>query len=431
MISKKPLKFAAILFIIILSLSLSVYGCKNMFSRTLPEEDLTGVENSSENSLSDIDSEIKLKAFETAHVYVEQKNPGASFESGYAEDKVIAESEDLFKVIIDFSSEGKQYSWEILLKYNKQDDSFTVIEAPDTEGEVAQESSPEKQPEEQSEEHPQEQSQESEGKEEPSSQEIKKRAFHSAQADAETMYSDVIFDTEYDENKIKEISDNKFEAVIEFEGLGQGATGKDHFTWKYQLEYDKETDKINILNKDFVSSYPIKKSLTEQEIKKGAFHSAQADLLKSYPNVVFAKDYNDNLVEALGNNLYQCVIMISQPKGKSFLYLVRYDPDEDKMHIPFKKDLEDELFARAIGSVKNYIEKQDNWVQNNCSSIIFDNNNITLVYNYNYIDDFAVDIKFQCLGKDGSSKWYDWVVKTRYDIISDSFVEFDMSGNIL
>ena len=337
MISKKPLKFGAILFIIILSLSLSVYGCKNIFSRTLPEEDLTEVENSSENNLSDIDSEIKLKAFETAHVYVEQKNPGASFESGYAEDKVIAESEDLFKVIIDFSSEGKQYSWEILLKYNKQDDSFTVIEASDTEGEVAQESSPEKQPEEQSEEHPQEQSQESEGKEEPSSQEIKKRAFR----------------------------------------------------------------------------------------------SAQADILKTFPNAVFTTDYNDNLIEALGNNLYQCVIMISQPKGKSFLYLVRYDPDEEKMHIPFKKDLEDELFARAIGSVKNYIEKQDNWVQNNCSSIIFDNNNITIVYNYNYIDDFTVDIKFQCLGKDGSSKWHGWVVKTRYDIISDSFVKFDMSSNIL
>ena len=425
MISKKPLKFAAILFIIILSLSLSVYGCKNMFSRTLPEEDLTGVENSSENSLSDIDSEIKLKAFETAHVYVEQKNPGASFESGYAEDKVIAESEDLFKVIIDFSSEGKQYSWEILLKYNKQDDSFTVIEAPDTEGEVAQESSPEKQPEEQSEEHPQEQSQESEGKEEPSSQEIKKRAFHSAQADAETMYSDVIFDTEYDENKIKEISDNKFEAVIEFEGLGQGATGKDHFTWKYQLEYDKETDKINILNKDFVSSYPIKKSLTEQEIKKGAFHSAQADLLKSYPNVVFAKDYNDNLVEALGNNLYQCLIMPSPPPDLWFLYLVRYDPNEGKWHIPFKKD-DGELATRAINSVQNYIEKQDNWVQNNCQSIIFDKKSIVCSYSYTFLDIFIVRIKFQCQGKNGSLKWYDCEVNTRYDIISDSFVEFDM-----
>ena len=310
-----------------------------------------------------------------------------------------------------------------------------MLEASDTEGEVAQESTPE----EQSDKKPEEQSQEpqdtSTGEQQPQGQttqqqsptggEIKKRAFHTAQADAETMYSDVIFDTEYDEAKIKEVSENKFEAVIEFEGLGKSATGKDHFTWKYQLEYDKETDKINILNKDFVSSYPVKKTLTEEEIKKGAFHAAQADVLKSYPNAVFKKDYDEHLVEGLGNNLYQCLMMLSPPPDLWFLYLVRYDPNEDKMYIPFKKD-DDELAKRAINSVKNYIEKQDNWVHNNCNSIIFDNKSIVCSYSYTFLDIFIVKIKFQCQGKDGSSKWYDCAVNTRYDILSDSFVEFDM-----
>jgi len=314
-----------------------------------------------------------------------------------------------------------------------------VLEASDTEGEVAQESTPE----EQSDKKPEEQSQEpqdtSTGEQQPQGQttqqqsptggEIKKRAFHTAQADAETMYSDVIFDTEYDEAKIKEVSENKFEVVIEFEGLGKGATSKDHFTWKYQLEYDKETDKINILNKDFVSSYPVKKTLTEQEIKKGAYRAAQEDMLKSYSKAVFA-DYDDKLIEALGNNLYQCLIIYYIPRG-DFLYLVRYDPNEGKWYIPFKKELRNELYNRATGSVKNYIENQDNWVQNNCNSIIFDNNTWGILYEEKTIDNFGVKIKFQCLGKDGSSKWYEWVVKTRYDIISDSFVEFDTSGNIL
>ncbi len=249
------------------------------------------------------------------------------------------------------------------------------------------------------------------------------------------MYSDVIFDTEYDESKIKETSENNFEAVIEFEGLGKGNTDKDHFTFKYQLQYDKETDQINILSKEFVSSYPVKKTLTEEEIKKGAFHAAQEDVLKSYPNAVFTykdyKDANHALVEALGNNYYQCIIATGFP-GNSFLYLVRYDPNEGKWYTPFKTDW-NMLLSRAINSVKYYIENQDNWVHNNCTGVIFDNLNIAYsVYpTEDKMDKYKISLKFQCQGKDGSQKWYDWVVKTRYDIFSDSFVDFDLSGNIL
>ena len=77
MISKRPIKYAAILIIIILSISISVYGCKDMFSRSIQEEELTKEQNiSEEDSQADVDSETKLKAFETAHVYVEQHNPG-------------------------------------------------------------------------------------------------------------------------------------------------------------------------------------------------------------------------------------------------------------------------------------------------------------------------------------------------------------------
>ena len=317
-----------------------------------------------------------------------------------------------------------------------------MLEASDTEGEVAQESTPG----EQSDKKPEEQSQEpqdtSTGEQQPQGQttqqqsptggEIKKRAFHTAQADAETMYSDVIFDAEYDEAKIKEVSENKFEVVIEFEGLGKGATSKDHFTWKYQLEYDKETDKINILNKDFISSYPVKKTLTEDEIKKGAYNAAKEDVLKVYPNAVFTTNTNYDFIEALGNNYYQCFIIATSP-GKQFLYLVRYDPNEGKWYIPFKTDCS-KFRDRSINAVKHYIETQDSWVQNKCNGVIFDNNSVTGWSSYpveDKMDKFTVKIKFQCQGKDGSSKWHEWAVKTRYDIFSDSFVEFDTSGNIL
>ena len=75
MISKKTLKYAAVLIIIILSIS--IYGCKGIFSRNIQEEELTKEQNiSEEDSQADVDSETKLKAFETAHVYVEQHNPG-------------------------------------------------------------------------------------------------------------------------------------------------------------------------------------------------------------------------------------------------------------------------------------------------------------------------------------------------------------------
>jgi hypothetical protein len=428
MIYKKLLKYTTVLIIIILSLSISTYGCKNTTADTAEEEDTAGERSASEEDSSlGIDSGTKLKAFETAQVYVVRKYPGASFELGYDEDKVVIESSGLYRVTIDFSSEGSQYNWEILLEYDQQSDSFTVIEVQDTESEVAQESSSEEQPQ----EEPQ-QSDKSENKEEPSSTEIKKRAFHAAQADAETMYTDVIFDTEYDESKIKETSENKFEAIIEFEGLGQGNKNKDHFTFKYQLQYDKAKDEINILAKEFVSSYPIDKTLTEEEIKKGAFHAAQEDVLKSYPNAVFASGYSDKLIEALGNNYYQCIIVTTFPVNQ-FLYLVRYDPNEGKWYTPFKTD-SSKLLERSFNAVKHYIETQDSWVQNNCNGVIFDNNSITGWSCYpteDKWDKFTVKIKFQCQGKDGSLKSYEWYVKTRYDIFSDSFVKFDTSGNTL
>jgi len=434
MISKKTLKYAAVLIIIILSIS--IYGCKGIFSRNIQEEELTKEQNiSEEDSQADVDSETKLKAFETAHVYVEQNNPGATFGSGYSEDKVIVESEDLFKVAVDFSIEGNQYSWEILLEYDKQSDSFTILEAPDTEGKVAQESSyeesPQEKPKEQSEEPNETQAgdkqpQDQATQQTPSEQEIKKRAFHTAQADAETMYTDVIFDTEYDDTKIKETSENKFEAVIEFEGLGQGATAKDHFTFKYQLQYDKEKDTSNILAKEFVSSYPVKKTLTEDEIKKGVFAAAQADVLKSYPNAVLSQGYSDKLIEALGNNYYQCLVYINPPQDLWLLYLVRYDPNEGKWFTPFKTDW-NKLPERSANSVKHYIETQDGGVKSNCNGVILGS-----VLGWHKIKGiYTIHIKFQCLKKDGSLKECDWYVSTRYDIFSDSFVEFSTSGNIL
>jgi hypothetical protein len=421
---KKLQKYAAALIIIMLSLSVSAYGCKNTSTHTAEEEGTAEEQGTAEDdSLLGVDSGTKLKAFETAQVYVGQKYPGASFESGYDEDKVVIESSGLYMVTIDFSSEGSQYSWEILLEYNQEDDSFTVLEAIDTEGETVQESDSEEQSQEKSEGQSDNQSDKTE---------IKKRAFHTAQADAENTYTDVIFDTEYDESKIKETSESKFEAVIEFEGLGKGATDKDHFTWKYQLEYDKETDKINISGKEFVSSYPISKTLTEEEIKKGAFAAAQEDVLKSYPNAVFLTNTSYDLIEALGNNYYQCFIIATSP-GKQFLYLVRYDPNEGKWYTPFKTDCS-KFRERSINAVKHYIETQDSWVQNKCNGVIFDINSVTGWNSYpveDKMDKFTVKIKFQCQGKDGSLKWYEWAVKTRYDIFSDSFVEFDTSGNIL
>lgn len=424
MLFKKLQKYAAALIIIMLSLSVSAYGCKNTSTHTAEEEGTAEEQGTAEDdSLLGVDSGTKLKAFETAQVYVGQKYPGASFESGYDEDKVVIESSGLYMVTIDFSSEGSQYIWEILLEYNQEDDSFTVLEAIDTEGETVQESDSEEQSQEKSEGQSDNQSDKTE---------IKKRAFHTAQADAENMYTDVIFDTEYDESKIKETSESKFEAVIEFEGLGKGATDKDHFTWKYQLEYDKETDKINISGKEFVSSYPISKTLTEEEIKKGAFAAAQEDVLKSYPNAVFLTNTSYDLIEALGNNYYQCFIIATSP-GKQFLYLVRYDPNEGKWYTPFKTDCS-KFRERSINAVKHYIETQDSWVQNKCNGVIFDINSVTGWNSYpveDKMDKFTVKIKFQCQGKDGSLKWYEWAVKTRYDIFSDSFVEFDTSGNIL
>lgn len=439
--SKNKYRYIAILIITVLSLSVSAYGCKAILSSITTQstaqeqtEQQTEEKQTAEGQ-QEVGSETKLKAFETAHVYVEQHNPSASFESGYSEDKVVVESDNIFKVTIDFNQDGSPKSWQIILKYNEQDDTFSVVEAPEQQGEVAQQSSSE-QSQQTSENQTQQteetqQTQESK-KQEPSLDDIKKRTFHTAQADIETMYSDVTFDTEYDDSKIKETSENKFEAVIEFVGLGQGATSKDHFTWKYQLQYDKEADKINILAKEFVSSYPVKKILTEDEIKKGAYNAAKEDVLKIYPNAVFLTNTSYDLIEALGNNYYQCFIIATSP-GKQFLYLVRYDPNEGKWYTPFKTDCS-KFRERSINAVKHYIETQDSWVQNKCNGVIFDINSVTGWSSYpveDKMDKFTVKIKFQCQGKDGSSKWYEWAVKTRYDIFSDSFVEFDTSGNIL
>ncbi len=146
MTHKKPLKYITILIIIMMFLSISTYSCKNTFTGTAEEEDTTEEQGiSEENSLLGIDSGTKLKAFETAQVYIGQKYPGVSFESGYNEDKVVIESSGLYRVTVDFSSEGSQYNWEIIMEYDQQSDSFTVIEAPDTEVEVAKESSSEEQ----------------------------------------------------------------------------------------------------------------------------------------------------------------------------------------------------------------------------------------------------------------------------------------------
>ena len=157
MIPKKSLKYVIIL--IVLILSISVYGCKGIFSSNIQEEELAEEQNFPEDSLSKIDSNLKLKAFETAHVYVEQRNPDATFESDYSEDKVVVESAILFRVVVDFFLEGRQHSWEMLLEYNQDNDSFIVLEAPEMEGKIAQEPSPE----EQLQEHPEEIPEESQG----------------------------------------------------------------------------------------------------------------------------------------------------------------------------------------------------------------------------------------------------------------------------
>jgi len=258
--SKNKYRYIAILIISVLCLSVSAYGCKAILSSittqsTAQEQTKQQTEDKqTADGQLEVGSETKLKAFETAHVYVEQHNPSASFDSGYSEDKVVVKPDNIFKVTIDFNQNGSQHSWQITLKYDSQNDSFTILEAPQQQGEVAQQSSSE-QSQQQS-----EQTQQTEGskKQEPSLDEIKKRAFHTAQADIETMYTDVTFDTEYDDSKINQTSENNFEATIEFVGLGKGATAKDHFTFKYQLQYDKEKDKINILGSQFVSSYPVK-----------------------------------------------------------------------------------------------------------------------------------------------------------------------------
>jgi len=244
----------------------------------------------------------------------------------------------------------------LFLKYDAQNGSFTVLEATDTEGEVAQESTPEEQPDKKPEE-PQE---------EPP--------------------------TEEQPNEPQDTS--------------PGAQQPQEQT-------------------------PQQQALTEQEIKSRALNAAREDVLKNYPSAIFTKSYDENLIEDLGNNCYQCCIVCTQPApGFVFLYLVRYDPNEVKWYTPFKTDYL-KFHTRAANSVKNYIEKQDNWVQNNCNGVIFDNDSVKVnewkdSNGKTVLCKFKVDIKFQCQGKDGSSKWYDCAVNTRYDILSDSFVEFDM-----
>jgi hypothetical protein len=339
---KKLQKYTAVLITILLTLSVIAYGCKNT-SVHAAEEEGTSEEQSTleDDSLTGIDSETKLKAFETAQVYIGQKYPGANFESGYDEDKVAIESSGIYKVTIDFSSEGSQYNWEILLEYDQQSDSFTVVDAPDFESGTAQEPQFEEQPEEQQEsqqeEKPEEKPQESEGK----------------------------------------------------------------------------------------------KQLSPQEIKRGVWDTALEDALSNFTVSVYTTGYNESSIEDLWNNFYQCCIVFIHP-GPIFahLYLVRYDPAEIKWYIPFKTDYLN-FQTRAANSVKHYIENQDNWVQNNCNGVIFDNNSVKVTEwkdstGKTVIGKFKVDIKFQCQGKDGSLTWYDCSVNTRYDILSDSFVDFDM-----
>jgi hypothetical protein len=169
---------------------------------------------------------------------------------------------------------------------------------------------------------------------------------------------------------------------------------------------------------------------TEQEIKERAFHAAQADVLSSYPNAVFESSSAGSCVKALEANLYQ--VFIGYKVGvelRSCLYMVRYDHEKDKMFIPFKKDYQ-ELANRARNQAKYYIENNSYFVTYCNVSIAFDESYDLkpISTNIDKPEIFPIPLKFQCERKESNKTHLtgvECVVYTRYDIIDDSFKDFE------
>ena len=167
--------------------------------------------------------------------------------------------------------------------------------------------------------------------------------------------------------------------------------------------------------------------INEQEIRKKVYLVSQDNVRKNFSEVIFSVMYDEDLIKAKGKYLYQCfVIFEADMTLHKWLYLVQYDKEIDECYILSRKDWH-YLQQRAYSAVQNYIENRNEWVKANCKGVDFEpifylDDSVTQISNINW-EIFKVNLKWSCQKDDGVG-FFEWKIRTEYDILVNEFTDF-------